>query len=155
DATGTKVSTRNVQDAVRELIKRGDLDLLLLYFAGHGIVKSGNDEQILLSDVQTYKDEAIAIAPTILNAFYSTVPHVIIISDSCRNAVDPFGALGTVAGKPALDRGAVVGARKSKVDVFCATEPSQTAKEFDGEGFFTEALLDALNNPPGEACDVW
>jgi hypothetical protein len=155
DADKAKVSARQVQDAVRTLIDRGDLDLLILYFAGHGIVKSGNDEQVLLSDVQTYKDEAIAIAPTVLNAFYSTVPHVIVVSDACRNAVDPFGSLGTVAGKPALDRRAVVGARKSKVDVFYATEPSQTAKEFDGDGFFTEVLLDALTNPPASVSEVW
>jgi len=155
DAGNAKVSARQVQDAVRALIDRGDLDLLILYFAGHGIVKSGNDEQVLLSDIQTYKDEAIAIAPTVLNAFYSTVPHVIVISDACRSAVDPFGSLGTVAGKPALDRRAVVGARKSKVDVFYATEPSQTAKEFEGEGFFTEVLLDALMNPPESVSENW
>lgn len=68
DAKGTKVSARGVQDAVKRLIDRGDLDLLILYFAGHGIVKSGGDEQILLSDVGTYKDEAIAIAATVANA---------------------------------------------------------------------------------------
>lgn len=155
DADKTKISARMVQDAVRVLVERGDLDLLILYFAGHGVVKSGNDEQVLLSDVQTYKDEAIAIATTLANARYSTVPHVIVISDACRNAVDPFGSLGTVAGKPALDRRAVVGVRKSMVDVFYATEPSQTAKEFDGDGFFTEVLLDALRNPPPSVTEVW
>jgi hypothetical protein len=154
DANGAKVSARNVQDAVRKLIDRGDLDLLILYFAGHGIVKSGNDEQVLLSEVKTYKDEAIAIAPTVSNAFYSTVPHVLVISDACRNAIDPFSELGTVAGKPALDRRAVVGVKKSKVDVFYATEPSQTAKEFNGEGFFTDVLLDVLRNPPGGVTEM-
>ncbi|MFS8980925.1 caspase family protein [Cupriavidus necator] len=153
DASGCKVSARDVQDAVQSLIEPGDLDLLILYFAGHGIVKSGGDEQVLLTDVEHYKDEAIAIAPTVANAWYSTVPHFVVICDSCRNAVDPFGPLGTVAGKPALDRRTVVGARKSKVDVFYATEPSQTAKEYRGEGFFTEVLLDALNQPPEEVIE--
>jgi hypothetical protein len=148
DTDGKKVSARDVQDAVKRLIDRGDLDLLILYFAGHGIVKAGGDEQILLSDVGAYKDEAIAIAPTIANAWYSTVPNVVLISDACRNAVDPFGPLGTVSGKPALDRRAMLGARKSKVDVFYATEPSQTAKEFNGEGFFTTVLIDVLRRPP-------
>ncbi|MGF6874162.1 caspase family protein [Paraburkholderia sp. MM5477-R1] len=155
DASGCRVSARDVQDAVRCLIETGDLDLLILYFAGHGIVKSGGDEQVLLTDVEHYKDEAIAIAPTVANAWHSTVPHLVVICDSCRNAVDPFGPLGTVAGKPALDRRAVVGARKSKVDVFYATEPSQTAKEFRGEGFFTNVLLDALNRPPEDVCEEW
>ncbi len=155
DAGGAKVSARQVQDAVRALVKRGDLDLLILYFAGHGIVKAGGDEQVLLSDIDAYKDEAIAIAPTLANAYYSGVPHVVVISDACRNAVAPETSLGQVAGKPALDRGPVVGARKSKVDVFYATEPSQTAKEFDGKGFFTEVLLDVLANPPASVLTVW
>lgn len=154
DAQGKRVAARDVQDAVKRLIDRGDLDLLILYFGGHGIVKAGGDEQVLLSDVGRYKDEAISIAPTVANAWYSTVPNVVLISDACRNAVDPFGPLGTVAGKPALERSVVVGARKSKVDVFYATEQSQTAKEFNGEGFFTQVLLDVLRRPPEDAYEL-
>jgi Caspase domain len=150
-----KVSARDVQDAARAMVAAGDLDALILYFAGHGIVKAGFDEQVLLSDVGTYKDEAIAITPTALNARYSGVAHVIIISDSCRSAIDPFGPLGTVVGKPVLERGAVVGAHRSKVDVFYATEPSQTAKEFNGEGFFTDVLLDVLTHPTPGVCESW
>ena len=150
-----KVSARDVQDAARAMVAAGDLDALILYFAGHGIVKAGFDEQVLLSDVGTYKDEAIAITPTALNARYSGVAHVIIISDSCRNAIDPFGPLGTVVGKPVLERGEVVGAHRSKVDVFYATEPSQTAKEFNGEGFFTDVLLDVLTHPTPGVCESW
>jgi hypothetical protein len=137
------------------MVAAGDLDALILYFAGHGIVKAGFDEQVLLSDVGTYKDEAIAITPTALNARYSGIAHVIIISDSCRSAIDPFGPLGTVVGKPVLERGTVVGAHRSKVDVFYATEPSQTAKEFNGEGFFTDVLLDVLTHPTPGVCESW
>jgi hypothetical protein len=151
----SKVSARDVQDAARAMVAAGDLDALILYFAGHGIVKAGFDEQVLLSDVGIYKDEAIAITPTALNARYSGIAHVIIISDSCRSVIDPFGPLGTVVGKPVLERGAVVGARRSKVDVFYATEPSQTAKEFNGEGFFTDVLLDVLNHPTPGVCESW
>jgi hypothetical protein len=155
DAKETKVSARKVQDAVKALTDRGDLDLLILYFAGHGIVKSGGDELVLLSEVGTYKDEAIAIASTMTNARYSKVPHVIVISDACRNAVDPFSKLGTVSGKPALERGPVMGTKKSKVDEFYATEPSQTAKEVNREGLFTEVLLQGLTQPPLTVWEVW
>ncbi|QTN21795.1 hypothetical protein HZ992_16650 [Rhizobacter sp. AJA081-3] len=118
-------------------------------------MKAGFAEQVLLSDVARHKDEAIAITPTALNLAYSRVPHVIVISDACRNAVDPFGPLGTVSGSPAYDRpGIIVGIKKSKVDVFYATTPSQTAKEFKGEGFFTKILLEALTNPPPDVRDV-
>lgn len=156
DSAGQTVSAHEVQDAVQSMVDRGDLDALILYFAGHGLVKAGFDEQVLLSDIAKHKDEAIAITPTVLNVAYSRIPHVIVISDACRNAVDPFGPLGTVSGSPAYDRpGIIVGITKSKVDVFYATTPSQTAKEFKGEGFFTKMLLEALSNPPAAVRDVW
>lgn len=155
DEAGAKVSVRQVQDATNELVDRGDLDLLVLYFAGHGIVKAGNDEQVLLSEVGKYKNEAVNVVATVQNARYSTVPHVIVISDACRNAVDPFGSLGTVAGMPALERRAIVGATRSKVDEFYATEPSQTAKEIAGDGLFTEVLLQALTEPPPTVWEAW
>ena len=155
DENGAKVSAHDVRDAVSDILARGDLDLLVLYFAGHGIVKSGFDEQVLLSDVGRYKDEAIAVAPTALNAAYCSVPHVVLISDACRSPVDPFGPLGTVAGGPVVDRGPVTGIRKSKVDLFYATEPSQTAKQVAGVGFFTKMLVQTLLNPPADVCDSW
>lgn len=90
-----------------------------------------------------------------MSTISSRIAYVLIISDACRNAVQTFGALGTVAGKPALDLGAVAGVTPSKVDQFYATQRSQTAKEFNGEGFFTEVLLEALNTSPMEAVEVW
>jgi hypothetical protein len=155
DGDAAKVSARSVQNAMRTMVDRGDLDVLILYLAGHGIVKSAGDEHVLLSDVDSYKDEAIAVTPTALNVRYSRVPYVLIISDACRSAVDPFGPLGTVAGKPALDLRGVAGVKPSRVDQFFATELSQTAKEFKGEGFFTSVLLEALTTAPANVVEVW
>ena len=155
DAEGRKVSARDVQDAMRTLLDRGDLNVLILYLAGHGIVKSADDEHVLLSDVDRYKDEAIALAPTVLNARYARVPYILIISDACRNAVGTFAPLGTVAGKPALDLKVIPGSTRAKVDQFYATELSQTAKEYNGKGFFTEVLLEALSQAPKSVVQVW
>lgn len=149
------VSLRAVQDTISEIVKAGGVDLLLLYFAGHGLVKSGGDEQLLLSEVDKYAHEAIDIASTAANARYCTVPHVVIVSDACRNAVDPYSRLGQVSGAPALYRGNVVGAKKASVDIFYATEPSQTAKEYKGDGFFTSIMLEALSQCPEEVCETW
>nr|NLU60246.1 caspase family protein [Pseudomonas sp. BIGb0427] len=155
DQNDQVVEAKAIQTAARDLLAVGGLDLLILYFSGHGIVKNGADEQVLLSNVKDYPDEAINIAATALNARHIGVPHVVIISDACRNAVDPFGSLGQVSGRPAVKRGAVVGIKPGKVDIFYATEPSQTAKEYKGEGFFTKVLLEALQSPPTEICETW
>lgn len=155
DQNDQVVEAKAIQTAARDLLAVGGLDLLILYFSGHGIVKNGADEQVLLSNVKDYPDEAINIAATALNARHIGVPHVVIISDACRNSVDPFGSLGQVSGRPAVKRGAVVGIKPGKVDIFYATEPSQTAKEYKGEGFFTKVLLEALQSPPTEICETW
>lgn len=155
DGDGREVKARDIQDAARELVEAGGLDLLVLYFSGHGMVKSGGDEQVLLSGVKAYPDEAISIAATAANARYLGVPHVVIISDACRNVADPFGPLGQVSGKPAVQRGPVAGVKPGKVDVFYATEPSQTAKEHQGDGFFTRILLEVLDDCPAEVCNKW
>jgi hypothetical protein len=149
------VLLKDVQDAVADLVDNEALDLLILYFSGHGMLKAAFDEQVLLSQVKKYKHEAVAITPTFLNAAYAGIGHVVVISDACRSVIDPFGPLGTVVGTAAIDRGNVVGSMKGKVDIFYATEPSQTAKEFKGEGFFTRVLLDAFANPTSAVVDVW
>ncbi|WJV61465.1 caspase family protein [Pectobacteriaceae bacterium C52] len=142
------VTSRNIQNAVQEMINDGGLDLMILYFSGHGIVKNGDSEQVLLSEVSQYPDEAIDITATIKQAQKLRIPHIVIISDACRNAVDPFGPLGQVSGKTAILSTSFKGVRRPKVDVFYATEPSQTAKEYKGNGFFTQVLLEALIESP-------
>lgn len=152
---GTRpIRVREVQDAVAKLVDDGSYDLLALYLAGHGIVKSGTDEQVLLSDVHLYPQEAVSVVATAQAARFCGVPHVVIISDACRNAVDPFSQLGMIAGVSVVRRKGVAGVKPTQVDLFYAAEPSQTAKEFYGEGFFTKILCSALDQAPVQICQV-
>lgn len=155
DGSGTKVTTHDVLDATCELVDGGGLDLLILYFSSHGIVQSANSELVLLSDASKYPNEAIDIATTFHNSRYLNIPHVLIISDACRNAVDPYSALGRLRGVAAVQPLPAVGRKPGKVDIFYATEPSQTAKEYKGDGFFTKILLETLHQPPIEVCEHW
>lgn len=149
DAKGKPVTSQKVQLAAQKYVDERAYDLLILYFAGHGIVKGGGDEQVLLSGIGQFNDEAIDIAATAGNARFSGIRHVVIISDACRSPVTYGGQLDQVSGKPAVKRGNLEGP-KSQVDVFYATEPSKTAKEYKGVGFFTEMLLTALRTCPPE-----
>ncbi|QTD31711.1 caspase family protein [Pseudomonas fluorescens] len=155
DGPRQQVTTRNVLDATYKLVDGGGLDLLILYYSSHGIVQSANSELVLLSLAGRYSNEAIDIASTIHNARYLNIPHVLIISDACRNAVDPFSRLGRLSGVAAVQPLSVAGRRPGKVDIFYATEPSQTAKEYKGDGFFTQVLLETLYQPPVEVCEHW
>lgn len=152
DEDGEVIKYEDIKITTQQLVDDGGLDLLILYFSSHGVVKNGDDEQILLSRAQSLPSEAVNIPATIRHARYSNIPHVIIISDACRDAVDPFGPLGTVNGSPVFVRRSVV-VKQSQVDCFFATVPSQTAKELRGDGFFTKILLEALNNSPDKICD--
>lgn len=149
DEGGASVDARTVQNAAQRYVDERACDLLILYFAGHGIVKGGGDEQVLLSGIKDHNDEAIDIAATAVNARFSGIKHVLIVSDACRSPVVYGGSLDQVSGKPAIKRGNLEGP-KSQVDVYYATEPSRTAKEYKGVGFFTEMLLSALEKCPPE-----
>lgn len=155
DGSEAKVTTHDVLDATRELVDGGGLDLLILYFSSHGIVQSANSELVLLSGAGNYPNEAIDIAATFHNSRYVNIPHVLIISDACRNAVDPFSKLGRLRGVAAVEPLSVAGRKPGKVDIFYATEPSQTAKEYKGDGFFTKILLETLHQPPIKVCEHW
>jgi hypothetical protein len=154
DAKG-EVTSRQVRDEADRFIKKKAYDLLILYFAGHGIIKSGGDEQVLLSGIARYNDEAIDIATTAKNARTCGISHVMIISDACRSPTTYGGDLDQVSGQPAFPRGAVTGVTRSEVDVFYATEPSRQAKEYKGVGFFTEYLLSVLRDSPPEIHADW
>lgn len=155
DGPGLTVTTHDVLDMTSELVNGGGLDLLILYFSSHGIVQSANSELVLLSGASRYSNEAIDIATTMHNARFLGIPHVLIISDACRNAVNPFSNLGRLIGVAAVEQLSMTGCKPGKVDIFYAAEPSQSAKEYKGEGFFTKVLLETLYKPPTEVCERW
>ncbi len=148
---GRKVTFRSVQDAVKKFV--AGYDVLMLYFSGHGILKTVNDEHVLLSDVDQYQTEAINVFATTQSARYSSIPHVVVISDACRTFADPRTPLGQIVGGTVFPP--CTGFRKpGKVDVFYATVPGDPALEFKGQSIFTEALLDALMASPDAICEL-
>jgi hypothetical protein len=143
------VTPQLIKDAVNELLEPGDLDQLLIYFAGHG-VNLGYAEYWLLSHAIIDSDAAVNVKASEERARSNTVPHVVFISDACRTAaagIQAQGILGsTIFGNPAAP-----GPAKS-VDLFFATQLGDPALEINdpkeaAQGFkavYTEALLEAL-----------
>ncbi len=147
DETG-KVTPQQIKDAVSEFAGPGDLDQLIIYFAGHGVnVRRG--EYWLLSDAIDDADAAVNVAGSVDLARCGVIPHVVFVSDACRTAAVGIQA-GGITGSVIFPNKPVLG-REKFVDLFFATllgEPSVeianpgNAKKF--RAVYTETLLEAL-----------
>jgi len=153
-----KVTARDIYDAIDNLVGRGTLDQLVVYFAGHGCV-IGFTELWLLSDAPDNPNEAVSLYESEHLANQSGIPNVVFISDACRSRADSLRTERT--------RGQIIfpntGRRRSvdtAVDRFLATElghvaieaVKDTAPEF--AGIFTTCFLDAFKRPDPEMVET-
>jgi hypothetical protein len=147
--SGGKVRLADVQDAANELVAL-PLDVLLIYLSGHGIVKTGDDEHLLLSNVTTQPQQAISVQATISAAWLCGAPYVIVISDACRSPAIASSLVGGVVGAPILFRSPTAVARAQAVDVFYAAGPMAPAYEVNGDGLLSKELDNLLSQPPAQ-----
>src|SRR5262249_8419340 len=89
DRTGP-VTTALIKAEIRAFVNKGTYDQLLVYFAGHGILKSAYWEQWLLSDANNDPNEAVNLESSIKYGRNSRIPHLVFVSDACRSlTTDP------------------------------------------------------------------
>lgn len=129
-------------------------DVLLVYYAGHGVMSGATDEQrdfyIVPYDVtQLYgRDEILkekAISATELKEFaqHINAQKQVFILDACQSA----GALNAMASRGAAEEKAIAHlARSTGTFWITSTGTEQFASEFEklGHGLFTFALLEGL-----------
>ncbi len=142
------VAMSEVQDAIERLLDpMAGIEQLLIYFAGHGL-NINYGEFWLLSRGLERAIESVDVARSVVLARYSSVPHVIFISDACRTA-----AAGVqqqfVTGSPIFPTVAGGGVEKA-VDQFFACTLGNPALEVQAQdaatagtfiALYTEALL--------------
>lgn len=154
-----RVTPQDITDAVDELLNPGDLDQLIVYFAGHGVnVQYG--EYWLLTNAIIDSNAAINVKGSEERARYNVVPHVVFISDACRTAAEGIKAQG-ILGSTIFPNHAAGGPEKT-VDLFFATligdpaleikDPNDSAHGF--KAVYTEALLEALRGQYPEIADT-
>lgn len=151
------VSIRPIQDTVREFVDRGDIEQLIIYFAGHGL-NINYGEFWLLNEVLDYPSEAVNVATSVDLARASNIPHVIFVSDACRTAAAGIQQQ-RISGAPIFPSADGGQAEKAVDQFFACTlgNPSVEVKiqSADNAGEFravyTEALLGALT---GEDADI-
>jgi hypothetical protein len=131
---------------VTELVDRGTLTQLVIYFSGHGVCV-GYNEFWLLSGAPVHGNEAVSLVECWELAHRCGVANVAFISDACRSI--PTYDLNWIKGGvifPNRDTGA------GKVDRFLATAPGQSSIEAQVAAdtyasIYTATFLDAFQHP--------
>jgi hypothetical protein len=134
---GERVDRASLREAIERLFE-GDSDVTLLYFSGHGFIKSTGG-YIVATDFQRY-DEGVSMDEILLLANQSKAREKIILLDCCHSG--KFGSPNIVG------TGSILG---DGVTVLTAARAEEAAIESGGSGLFTSLVIDALK---GGAADL-
>lgn len=129
---------RELRESIENLF-HGENDVALLYFSGHGIIKSSGG-YIVTTDFDRY-DEGISMIEILAYANQSKARDKIIIFDCCHS-----GALGN----PIIGNGNLA-QLSDGLTILTASRSYEVSMEVGGAGVFTSLLLDAFQ---GGAADL-
>jgi hypothetical protein len=139
--TGTgptdSIARSTLKDAIEELFK-GDSDIALFYFAGHGHVEAAGG--YILSSEARRGDDGVSLFEVLELANNSQAKNKIIMLDSCHSGI---------AGNPSASGQQAV--LTEGMTILTASTADQYATEQNGSGVFTTLLVDALS---GAACNL-
>lgn len=131
--------TRPVLREAIEQLFAGDADMALLYFSGHGYIKSTGGYLVTV-DAKKY-DEGVSMDDVLSLANQSKAKNKVVIFDCCHSGAMGSPSLGTSSAAH-LSEG---------VSILTASRDSEYAIEIGGAGVFTSLVIDALK---GGAADL-
>jgi len=153
------LSVSPVKQRIRAIVNSSSYGQVVIYFAGHGILKSWDTEIWLLTDAATDPNEAVNLAGSVSLARQSGIPHVIFISDACRSIASD-GRLAQISGSilfPILP----VTPQRPEIDSFYASLPGDPSYEIPAtqsaakyRGVFTTCLLNGLSGYDRSVCEI-
>lgn len=141
--------------AVKALVDAKNVERLVIYFAGHGFLKSPVDEYWLLSGAPDDAAEAVNVTVSASSARYKGIPEIIFISDACR-VVPKTGVHSGIVGASIFPNTPPT-AQGAEIDFYYGTHPGDPAHERSdtdakkAHGLFTQELLDAHKGAPPDA----
>lgn len=152
-----EVFPRRIKKPIKELVDRNDLEQLIVYFSGHGVIK-GFNEFWMLTDGLEDSNASVNVTLSVELARRCSIPHVVFISDACRTAVDTIQTQRIVGNEifPIAQSG---GGEEKAVDQFYATVLGAPALEIEDSGsgqyqaVYTAALLEALQGQHAAALE--
>ncbi|WP_316812942.1 caspase family protein [Pedobacter heparinus] len=147
---GGPVEVHHIKDTISVFVDSRVYSLMVIFFAGHGILKSPNEEQWLLSKADRDVGAAINVQQSRLMARITGIPHVVFISDACRSKPEnPL--IMAVSGTIIFPNGLLPFNSRTKVDMFYATTPGDPSYELPMgdatsgyDGIYTKFLLKGL-----------
>ncbi len=145
------VGLHDVKTAINKYVKAKTYHQLIVFFAGHGILKGPNDEHWLLSGAPEDPNEAVNVSSSKYLAYNTGIPHIVIISDACRSAPANPLILSVMGG--VIFPNVQVPGNQPDIDMFYATKPGDAAYEVKDStmaaqqyrGIFTHCMLKGLN----------
>ncbi|MGH8906171.1 MAG: caspase family protein [Egibacteraceae bacterium] len=150
------VCVADVLKLIKAAVDAGDVERLIVFFAGHGVAKGTYDDFWLMSDGVDNPNEAVNLPATVARARTCGIPHVIIVSDACRTMAGK-DAMGVLGGSIFPNRGIRASVQ---LDLFYAARSGDPAFELatdsDREkafGLFTREFVEALLGRRPQALD--
>lgn len=134
----TDVTRSSLREAIENLFS-GESDMALLYFSGHGFIKSTGG-YLVTKDASQY-DEGVSMDEVLNIANQSNAKNKVIILDCCHS-----GALGS----PSVTNNNLAQLSEG-LSILTASRDSESAMEVNGLGVFTSLVVDALK---GGAADL-
>lgn len=132
------ITRAKLREAIETLFS-GESDMALLYFSGHGFIKSTGG-YLVTTDAKKY-DEGVSMDDVLKLANASKAKNKVIILDCCHS-----GAMGS----PSVS-GSNMSQLSEGLSVLTASRDSESAIEKSGSGVFTSLVADALK---GGAADI-
>lgn len=135
---GDSITRAALRKSIEELFS-GECDIALLYFSGHGLIKTTGGYAVT-TDATRY-DEGVSMDEILALANQSKAKDKVILLDCCHS-----GACGT----PTINENNMAQLREG-LSVLTASRDSESALEINGRGVFTSLVVDALQ---GGAADL-
>ena len=143
------VTISQIKNSIKQFVEERIYSIMIIYFAGHGILKGPCDEQWLLSEAPLDSNEAVNVQASRFLSRNAGIPHIVFISDACRSHPDSYlmgGVIGSV-----IFPNILVNQNPCSIDMFYATIPGNPAYEVKSntsknyKGIYTDCLVKGLN----------
>lgn len=136
-------TTMSIHDSIRDIFE-GDAEIVVIYFAGHGLLDNQINDGFLVTTDGSYPNWGVSLS-SVLSMANKAYPHIrstVIILDSCQSGFMGDLSIMSNSGLTVIGEG---------VTILTACHKLGTAEEQGTHGKFTDVLLDGLS---GAACDI-
>jgi len=144
------VCVADIKRLVEQIVNSQSYAQLVIYFAGHGILKTWDTELWLLTRAAADPNEAVNLVGSVRYTRNSGIPHVLFVSDACRS-VSADAILGQVDGSIIFPTRRVSRQRPPEIDIYFASLPGDPSYELPADeacrrydGVFTRYLIEGL-----------